>query len=143
MNIMFCKLTFCFKYICILIKLKIKYLISYWWESPCLADICLLVLLKDESVVCSLDLGERNWAPRAQHLGRHSLSGAHPAVVWTWEWLPSYICTLDDPFAHPSPGFTLYFPSSSFYSYFIHANHTTQAIKTIRYRSKVESISCA
>lgn len=99
-----------------MVKLEIKYSTYYrlaWYLPAC--------VIKDESWICSLDLSEKIWAHRAQYLVGHSFSGAHPALVWAWEWKPLYMCTLDDPFAHPSPGFMVYFSSSSFYSNFVHS----------------------
>lgn len=105
-----------FKYIYILVKLEIKYSTYCWlvWYLPA-------CVIKDESQICSLDLSEKIWAHRAQHLVGRSFSGAHPDLAWAWEWKPPYMCTLDDPFAHPSPGFIVYFSSSSFYSNFVHS----------------------
>lgn len=105
-----------FKYIYILVKLEIKYSTYSWlaWYLPA-------CVIKDESRICSLDLSEKIWVHRAQHLVGCSFSGAHPDLVWAWEWKPPYMCTLDDHFAHPNPGFIVYFSSSSLYSNFVHS----------------------
>ena len=132
-----------------MIKLEIKCSINYWWDIPCWADICLPMLLTDKLEVCGLDLGAISKVSRAQCLrGTQSCMLMQHLHELKSHGLLTFV-PHSVSFSYPSKKRFWFHTFSLFLLLFIplwlipYRNHTRQAIKIMRSKSKAVSILCA